>query len=340
MRVLVTGATGFVGGHTAAALARQGHEVVALVRDPGRLTAVATSLDVPLPDHVVGDMGDPDAVGRALDDVDAVVHCAAVVSLDRRDEDRMLAANLAGLRTVVAGAVEAGVGRVLYTSSTSALFRPGAGPLTVAFPVSPATAGYGRAKAACETEVRRLQARGAPVVTTYPSGILGPAAGAALGETANAMARFVGAGVMPTRGAALSFIDVRDLARVHVALLDAGNPPPRVMCGGHLVGLEQLGAMLRELTGRRFPVAPVPPAALRASGRLADAVRRVVPVGGPLTAEAMALVTGWAGTVDSVADLGVALRDPLETLEVSLRAWLDAGLVRRRQLGALLDSVN
>lgn len=334
MRVMVTGATGFVGGHTAKALVDAGHRVTALVRDERRLAEVADSLGFALPDLVVGDMTDAAAVAAALDGAEAVVHCAAVVSLDRRNEQEMLRANPEGLRNVVGGAVERGLDPIIHTSSTSALFEPGVGRLHPDLPVANCSLAYGRSKASCETAARRYQEQGAPVVITYPSGILGPPAGRALGETAEQMSSFLAGGVMPTRHAAISVIDVRDLAALHVALLEPGRGPRRVMCGGHLLTMEQLAELFRELTGRRFPIPPVPPGALRAAGRAADRLRRVVPVGGPMSEEAMALVTGWQGTDDAtLAELGLELRDPRQTMEVSLRAWREAGLITDRQLG-------
>ena len=334
MRVTVTGATGFVGGHTAKALVDAGHEVTALVRDERRLREGADSLGFDLPDLVIGDMTDAAAVDAALDGADAVVHCAAVVSLDRRSEQEMLRANPAGLRNVVGAAVERGLDPIIHTSSTSALFRPGVGPLHPDLPVADSALAYGRSKASCETAARGYQEQGAPVVITYPSGILGPPAGRALGETAEQMSSFLAGGVMPTRHAAISIIDVRDLAALHAALIEPGLGPRRVMCGGHLLTMEQLAELFRELTGRRFPIPPVPPGALRAAGRAADLLRRAVPLGGPMSEEAMALVTGWQGTDDAtLAELGVELRDVRETMEVSLQAWHAAGLITTRQLG-------
>lgn len=334
MRVLVTGATGLVGGHTAHRLLAEGHEVTALVRDRGRLDAAMASLDAPVPDVVVGDMTDRAAVAAAMDGADAVVHCAAVVSLDRRNEAQMLAANPAGLRAVVDAALDRGVERIVHTSSTSALFRPGAGTLTGDHPVTDADQGYGRSKAECEHAARRYQADGAPLTITYPAGILGPPVASAFGETAEGMAKFVAGGVMPTRRGSISWIDVRDLAAVNAALIDVEAPPARVMCGGHVVTMAHLADMLRTLTGRRFPIPPMPPAALRGAGRLVDAIRRFVPFDSAMTAEGMGILTHWAGTDDAELDgLGVSLRPPIESLADSLPAWLDAGMLTARQVG-------
>jgi deazaflavin-dependent oxidoreductase (nitroreductase family) len=338
-RVMLTGATGFVGGHTMAALIRSGHDVTALVRDEQRLRDVATALDVAMPDHVVGDMADGDAVRAALDGADSAIHCAAIVSIDQRRADEMVQRNLEGTRSVLRSALDAGCRQVVHTSSTSALFRPGVGRLSVDMPVTTSTVAYGRSKAACETEARRLQGEGAPLAIVYPSGILGPPAASAFGETAEQMARFVAAGIMPTRRASLSIIDVRDLAALNVALVESGVGAERVMCGGHLLDMEALAEILRGLTGRRFPVPPVPPAALRAAGLAVDAVGRAVPLHSPVGRESMTLVTRWAGTDDSMLErLGVRLRDPRDTMAVSLAAWLDAGMVSSRQAGRPVEA--
>jgi uncharacterized protein YbjT (DUF2867 family) len=84
VRVLVTGGTGFVGGHSVAALLRAGHEVRLLVRDPARVEGALDPLEASVSDVAVGDMTDPEAVGRAVKGCDAVVHAAALFTFDPR----------------------------------------------------------------------------------------------------------------------------------------------------------------------------------------------------------------------------------------------------------------
>ena len=233
MKVMVTGATGYIGGHTTAALVAAGHEVVALVRSVERLEAMMEAFGLTVPDHVVGDMTDPESVGQALAGVDAVVHCAAVVSLGPDDVDTMIDTNAEGARVVLGLAAELGLDPIVHLSSTSALFAPGAGPLTVDHPPTPTALPYGRTKAACERVARDLQAQDEPVAIVYPSGVIGPAAGSTFGETGEGVSGFVAGGVMPTHDAAMSVIDVRDLAAIITALVEPGRGPRRVMCGGH-----------------------------------------------------------------------------------------------------------
>ena len=83
MKVMLTGATGFIGGHTLKALLDAGHEVRALVRSTEKLDRMRALQDIEAEvDHVVGDMTDPAAVASALEGCDACVHTAAFTSLD------------------------------------------------------------------------------------------------------------------------------------------------------------------------------------------------------------------------------------------------------------------
>jgi nucleoside-diphosphate-sugar epimerase len=333
VKVVVTGATGFVGAHTAAALHGAGHELRLLVRDPAKAARVGAAAGFPTRDLVMGDITDRDVVARAVDGADAVVHAAGSVTLDPRHAAEARTVNVDGTAAVLRAAVEAGLDPVVHVSSTSAL-DPFLGPLTAESPVANGS-GYAASKAGAEELARQLQAQGAPVRISYPAGVIGPAAGESLGETSTAMARFVAAGVLPTPDASLSLIDVRDVAEVHARLLGP-DAPARVVCGGTHLTMHQLGEHLRSLTGRRIPVLPVPAGLLRALGRLADRV----PLDLAVDTESMEVITTWPGTADNApADLGLSDRPITETLEAALEAWLTAGLITPRQAGRLAHLV-
>ena len=263
MRVMMTGATGFIGGHAAARAISAGHEVCALVRSPDKLEDLRSAFDLPAVDYVVGDMTDPEAVSAAIEGADAAVHCAAVVSLDARGNAQGIENSIAGARLVLHQAHAMELDPIIHLSSMAALFNPGAGSLTVDHPPSPAGFTYGQAKADAEMVARKLQADGAPITIVYPSAVIGPPAGSAFGEASEDMARFTATGILPTRRAAVAISDVRDMASLLVALLEPGHGPRRIMCGGHLVDMDLFASIYRNLTGRRFPMMPLPPAALR-----------------------------------------------------------------------------
>src|SRR5438034_9677911 len=117
MRVLVTGGTGFVGSHTAAALSARGYDIRLLVRSPEKVAPVLGALGLAAPDVVAGDVTDAASVRAAVEGCDAVVHTAALVSLRRGDEERLHAVNVGGTGTVIDAALDVGADPVVHVSS-------------------------------------------------------------------------------------------------------------------------------------------------------------------------------------------------------------------------------
>src|SRR5206468_3892137 len=97
----------------------------------------------------------------------------------------------------------------------------------------------------------------------------------------------------------------------------------------------EIGAALAAVTGRRMPVLPTPGAVFRGLGRVTDVVRRVLPFDTVFTAEAMTLLTLPAPSDDSLVhdELGVAYRDPQETIAAAVRSLYDAGRISAKQAG-------
>ena len=147
MRTLVTGATGFVGGHLVDALRRRGDEVTALARSAHKAAALA-----PLGVRVVaGNLHDRAALQRAVEGQDVIYHVAGIVA--GRNEAHFLAANRDGTRNLVEAAESVGAGRFVLVSSLAAAGPTVRGrPLRGDEPPRPVTA-YGRSKLAAEQVV-------------------------------------------------------------------------------------------------------------------------------------------------------------------------------------------
>src|SRR5262245_5883832 len=116
MKVALTGGTGFVGSHTVAALVRSGHQVRLLVRSADRVAPALEPLGVRHVDVAVGDVTDREAVGRALDGCESVVHCASVYSLDPRMDAAIRRTNVAGTELVLKLASHRGLNPIIYVS--------------------------------------------------------------------------------------------------------------------------------------------------------------------------------------------------------------------------------
>ena len=182
MRVLVTGGTGYVGCHTVAALAGQGHQVRLLVRVRDRIAPALDPLGVAGADAVVGDVTSAAAVGEAMLGCDAVVHVAAVFSLDPRRSAVMQQANPASAATVLEAAQRRGLDPIVYVS-TMGVFVPVTGAmLTAGTPVGAGIGPYTRSKIGAEQVARgcpvRRTRRGRPAANPQQCQALGLPRGA------------------------------------------------------------------------------------------------------------------------------------------------------------------
>ena len=337
MLVLVTGGTGFIGAHSVSEIVRAGHRVRLLVREPARVARALDPLGVDASgiEHVVGEVTDASAVARAVAGCDAVLHGASVFSLDTREHGRMRAVNARGTEVVLAAARTAGADPIVYVSSFGALVPSTDDPLTPASPVGAPRETYLATKAEAETIARRHQAEGAPVVITYPMGTLGPH-DPHLGDQ-TARLRNALRGLMPLWPlGGLPVGDVRDVARLHAAVLRPGAGPRRFMGPGRYVSTRDYIRTLRRVTGRALPTGYLPARAMLPVGALAGLVQHIVPVHIPAEYGAI-YVCAVSRPVDTSATDDL-LGGPARPLEVTLAdavRWLHAaGHVSRRLAGA------
>lgn len=322
MRVAVTGGTGYLGAHGVQALLDAGHEVRALVlpgEDPSRTLG---ALGVHLAEDAVvrGDVRDPEAVRRLLDGCDAVLHAAGVVGVDDRREELMWQVNVHATASVLSQAVARGLDPVVHVASYSALFPS---PDPVIGPDSPTAVGrsaYGRTKAAADRIARGFQAGGAPVVITYPSSVVGPPAGDRRGVTAEGWAPLLRFGASVSFDGAMAMIDVRDIADVHVAIMEPGRGPRRYVCGGAMVPFDEVVDVLADASGRPIRRLRLSPRAILALGRLSDLAARALPFPPGFSYEAAWLLTTATPTDDrrTLSELGLTWRPVHAALADSL----------------------
>ncbi|WP_394845668.1 NAD(P)-dependent oxidoreductase [Pendulispora brunnea] len=169
MKVLITGASGFLGSHVAEQLSLAGHQVRALVRKSSNRKFLESLPNVEL---AYGAVEEADKVEAAVEGVDAIVHAAGIVKARDRDEFQRI--NLGGTVNVISAAKKhaKNIRRLVYISSLEAC-----GPSETDTPVrvdqeNPVTA-YGRSKLAAEKAILAIKDE-IPVVTLRPTGIYGP----------------------------------------------------------------------------------------------------------------------------------------------------------------------
>ena len=168
MRVLVTGATGFTGGHLARELKRRGREVVALVRDEAK----ASGLNDAGIDLRRGDIVDRESVRKAVVGCDVVYHIAAMYREAKHPDEMYRRVNVEGTRHIIEESERAGVGRVVHCS-TVGVHGDVAVPADESAPFSPGDV-YQQTKLDGELLVKSHMDKGFPGVIFRPVGIHGP----------------------------------------------------------------------------------------------------------------------------------------------------------------------
>ncbi|MWV48991.1 NAD-dependent epimerase/dehydratase family protein [Rathayibacter sp. VKM Ac-2803] len=271
MKVLVTGASGLLGGAVAAGLVAQGHEVRTFQR---RASGVAGATDAR------GSLTDPRAVEEAVAGSDAVVHLAAKVSLagDPGDFDRV---NVDGSRRLLAAAARAGVRRFVQVSSPSVAHAGSSIAGADAEPADPerARGDYARTKARAELLALAADAPGFAVVAVRPHLVWGP------GDT-QLVARIVErarAGRLPLLGDGQGLIDstyLDNAASAIVAALDRAEDvhgQAYVVTNGEPRPVAELLAGICRAAGVEPPSWSVPASVARTAGSLIERVWAVRP---------------------------------------------------------------
>lgn len=170
MQVLVTGATGFTGGHLARWLSTRGHRVRAMVRDPDR----ARRLDLPDVEFVRGDLRDERSIADALAGVEVAYNIAALYRQAGLPADAYRAVNASGVAALVRAARAAGVRRVVHCSTVGVHGDVEHPPANEDAPLRPGDI-YQETKVEGERLARQAaEDTGVELVVARPSGIYGP----------------------------------------------------------------------------------------------------------------------------------------------------------------------
>jgi dihydroflavonol-4-reductase len=328
-RVLVTGASGFVGSAVAHALVAAGYSVRTLVRTTSPRCNLA-NLDVEIID---GDMRDASSVAHAMRGARFLFHVAADYRLWALDRQEILRTNRDGTRVVMRAALEAGVERIVYTSSVATLGGAAEGrpaDETMRLRESCAIGAYKRSKVAAEHVVEAMiRDEGLPAVIVHPSTPVGPRdvkptpTGRIIIEAARGrMPGYVDTG--------LNLVHVDDVAIGHLAALEVGKIGDHYILGGENVPLARMLADIAALTGRRPPWLRVPRRLVYPFAIAAEARARVTRREPFLTLDGLRMSRHrmFFSSAKAERDLGYRPRPYREALAEALAWFRTHGLVR------------
>lgn len=327
MTVLLTGATGFVGAAVLRRLAAAGHTVRVLARPGGDRRNLA-GIDCEIAE---GDLTDPASLRRAVAGCSGLMHVAADYRLWVPDPRVLYRTNVEGTRDLLRAAAEAGIGRIVYTSSVATLgLNPDGTPADEETPVALASmiGDYKRSKFLAEAEVRRLiQEEGVPAVVVNPSAPIGPRdvkptpTGRLIVEAATGrIPAFVDTG--------LNVVHVDDVAEGHMLAYARGRVGERYILGGADMTLQGILGQVAGLVGRRPPRVRLPRLPLYPVAFVAEAIARLGGKGEPLiTIDGLRMSRKrmYFSSAKAQRELGYAPRASVEAIRDAVGWFRDNG---------------
>jgi dihydroflavonol-4-reductase len=297
---LVTGATGFIGWHVAGRLLSRGHRVRALARPSSQVRELEVEV-------VTGDLRDRESLDRAVTGCGAVFHVAADYRLWAKDPSELYRSNVEGTRNLLAAARQAGVEKVVYTSTVGCIGipqdRPGSEDVEVH--LEEMTGAYKRSKFQAEQVAIEFAGTGFPVVIVNPTAPIGdhdfkptPTGKIVVDYLKGAIPAFVDTG--------LNLVDVEDTSEGHLLALERGRSGERYILGSENLTLEQILTRLAGISGGQAPRWRIPYAVAYMAGMAS---------------------TGWANLT------GVEPRAPLDAVKMARKKMFVSPDKAKRELG-------
>jgi dihydroflavonol-4-reductase len=328
MRALVTGATGFVGAAVARALLQAGWQVRTLVRKGSDRRNLQ-----PLPVELVeGDLADCGSLARAAADCEALFHVAADYRLGAREPGDLYRTNVDGTRNILNAARQAGVPRVVYTSSVATIGIPVDGsPGREETPVAltDMIGHYKRSKYLAEEVAREAVGAGTAVVIVNPSTPIGP--GDVKPTPTGQMVLDAASGRMPAYvDTGLNIVHVDDVAAGHLLAFHHGRVGERYILGGQDMTLREILIEIAQLVGRKPPRIRLPSGVVLPIAYAAEFVSRLTGGTTRVTVEGvrMARKRMFFSSEKAARELGYQWRAPPKAFEDAV-IWLrEQGLLR------------
>jgi len=328
MKVLVTGATGFIGGNLARRLCQRGYEVRALVRPE----ANTSTIDGTGVERITGDILDRESVDRAVQGCQAVFHCAAIYAFWSKTPTLIHRTNVDGTAIVLRAARQAGASRVVFTStvSTMGFSRGELSTEETLLDPSHLVGHYKNSKYQAELMALEMAAEGLPVVLVNPTAPVGPW-DVKPTPTGRIILDFMRGRIPAYLDTGMNLVDVEDVAEGHILALERGTPGQRYLLGNKNVSLLEIFRMLQEITGRRAPRWRVPYWMALAAGYLDEAVEgRMLSrePGIPVEGLKVAKSPMYVDCEKAVRELGLPQGSVEVALEKAVRWFTDHGYVQ------------
>lgn len=318
MRVAVTGGSGVVGGAVVRLLVEAGHDVRALARSQQAAEKLTGSGSRPLR----GDVLDMASLAELVKGTEWVFHVAGVNEFCSKDPDRMDRVNIEGTSNVIATCRQAGVGRMVHTSSAVTLGEQ-TGEIGSE---STEHRGYYRSRYERSKHLSERLVLGSSgdldAVVVNPSSVQGPGRTTGTGKLILDAVR----GQLPfIVDTTLSIVDIDDCARGHLLAAEKGDRGERYVLSGFTMTVTEAFGILERMVGRSVSPRTVPPWIATVGGALVEAGARLLGKQPPVCREMIRTIKGGAAYDGSLATrrLGLHYTPRDETIARTI-AWFEA----------------
>jgi dihydroflavonol-4-reductase len=324
-RVFVTGGSGVVGGALVDSLRGRDDDVIALARSE----ASEAALERRGARVVRGDILDAGVLTRGMEGCDTVYHVAGINTLCVEDPSAMLRVNIEGPAVVIRAAAQAGVARVVHTSSAATLGEPEG---SIGNEDTPHRGWFLSTYERSKTEGERVafetgRQEGVEVVSVNPSSVQGPGRA---GGTARFLLAFLDGRLKLFVNTHVSLIDIEDCSAGHLLAAERGQPGERYVLNGMTLTIADAFTLAAEVAGVERSPRLVPRQAATVAGTVVERAFRLVRRRPPVCREMVrTLIHGhrYDGS-RAERELGLRYSDPRDTIRRTVAWAREAGLLR------------
>ncbi len=319
--VFVTGGTGFIGSRLIALLVARGVEVRALARSQAGLEKVKALGAAP----VQGDVTDPKSMKETLRGCDVVFHVASMYEVGLRYKQQMEKVNVDGVRNVIETAVEAGVPKIVFTSTVGVFGNTGGRLVDETYEYRGGfSTVYERTKWIAHNQIALPYIKkGAPIIIVMPSAVFGPDDHSTINDLMKLHLRGR-LPVLPGKETTFSHVYVDDVAQGHVLAAEKGRIGESYVLSGVALSFSEFTKLWAKVSGCAAPALEIPSVFLRIWWPLFALLEHIFPMPALLSAEAVRVLgTTWiASSEKAQRELGYRFRPVEEGLKLTFD-WLN-----------------